>query len=97
MGRFKLAFGPCAVAEAGRASATGYGVTAGFSKDVPWLAVGGGIFSSIVVAKHLRTSIELDALAPLYRPDYVFADTPGVVFKAPPVGGRALVDISWQF
>ncbi len=95
--RSRLEFGPCAVAEAGRASATGYGVTAGFSKHVPWLAAGAGIFSSIVLATHLRTSIELDVLAPLYRPDYVFEDTPGVVFKAPPVGGRALADVSWQF
>lgn len=95
--RFKLAVGPCAVAEAGRASATGYGTTAGFSRHVPWLAIGGGVFASIVLSKHLRASIELDALAPLYRPDYVFQDMPGVVFKAPPVGGRALADVSWQF
>jgi len=97
IGRFNLAFGPCAVAEAGRASVTGYGATAGFSKDVIWLALGGGVFSSMAVSKHLRTSIELDALAPLYRPDYVFEDMPGVVFKAPPVGARALIDVSWQF
>jgi len=96
-GRFELAFGPCAVAEAGRASATGYGAAAGFSKDVPWLALGAGVFSSLAIAKHLRASLELDALAPLYRPGYVFEDMPGVVFKAPPVGGRASVDIGWQF
>lgn len=97
VGRLTLAFGPCAITEVGRASATGYGTTAGFSKDVPWLAVGGGVFSSMAVSRRLRASLELDALAPLYRPDYVFQDMPGVVFKAPPVGGRALVDLSWQF
>jgi hypothetical protein len=95
--RLNLAFGPCAVAEAGRVSATGYGATAGFSRDATWLALGGGVFSSLVVSKHLRISVEVDALAPLYRPDYVFEDIPGVVFKAPAVGGRALVDLSWQF
>lgn len=97
VGRFKLSLGPCAVVEAGRASATGSGSTAGFSKDVPWLALGAGIFSSIAFSKHLRTSIEVDALAALYRPDYVFENTPGVVFKAPAVGGRALLGVSWQF
>jgi hypothetical protein len=96
-GRMKLAFGPCAVAEVGRVSATGYGATAGFSRDVPWFALGGGVFSSLVVSGQLRTSVEVDALASLYRPDYVFDEIPGVVFKAPLVGGRVLIDLSWQF
>ena len=97
VGRTKLAFGPCAVAEAGRVSATGYGATAGFSRNAKWLALGGGVFSALVVSKHVRTALEVDALAPLYRPSYVFDDLPGVVFKAPAVGVRALVDLSWQF
>jgi hypothetical protein len=97
VGRVKLAFGPCAVAEGGRVSATGYGATAGFSRDAPWLALGGGVFASLMVSKHLRTSVEVDALASLYRPDYVFDEIPGVIFKAPAVGGRALIDLSWQF
>jgi hypothetical protein len=97
VGRTKLAFGPCAVAEGGRVSGTGYGATAGFSRHAAWLALGGGAFSSVLVFKHLRTSFEVDLLAPLYRPAYVFADIPGVVFKAPAVGGRALLDVSWQF
>jgi hypothetical protein len=97
VGRTRVAFGPCAVAEAGRVSAAGYGATAGFSRHAAWLAAGGGVFSSVVLFKHLRTSFEMDLLAPLYRPAYVFADTPGVVFKAPAVGGRALIELSWQF
>ncbi|HVY37334.1 MAG TPA: hypothetical protein VHM31_05345 [Polyangia bacterium] len=97
LGRGKLAFGPCGTAEAGRVSATGSGATAGFSKNAPWLALGGGVFASLAVSEHLRTSVEVDALAPLYRPDYVFDEIPGVVFKAPPLGGRALIDLSWQF
>lgn len=97
LGRGKLALGPCGTAEAGRVSATGYGATAGFSKDAPWLALGGGVFASLMLSDHLRTSLEVDALAPLYRPDYVFDEIPGVVFKAPPLGARALIDLSWQF
>lgn len=93
----KLALGPCAVAEVGRASATGYGATAGFSRDVTWLAMGAGVFSSLAVSKHLRASLEVDALAPLYRPDFVFEDLPGVVFRAPTLGGRALLDVAWEF
>lgn len=95
--RTNLAFGPCAVAEAGRVSASGYGATAGFSRHVTWLAIGGGAFVSLSASKHLRTSLEVDALASLYRPDYVFDDLPGVVFKAPALGGRALIEGSWQF
>ena len=97
VGLVAFALGPCGVVEAGRASVTGYGVTAGFSRDVPWLALGGGAFSSLALSKHLRASMELDVLVPLYRPDYVFADMPGVVFKAPAVGARALFEVSWQF
>jgi len=96
-GLVAVALGPCAVVEAGRASVTGYGATAGFSRDVPWVALGGGAFSSLPLSKHLRASMELDVLLPLYRPDYVFADMPGVVFKAPAVGARALFDVSWEF
>jgi len=97
VGRQKLAFGPCAVAEAGRVSAIGYGATAGFSREVLWLALGGGAFTSMPLSRGLQASMELDVLAPLYRPDYVFQDVPGVVFKAPPVGIRALVEASWRF
>ena len=39
----------------------------------------------------------VDALASLYRPDYVFDDIAGVAFKAPALGGRALIEGSWQF
>ncbi|MFL5306914.1 MAG: hypothetical protein ACJ8F1_16985 [Polyangia bacterium] len=95
--RAELTFGPCAVAEGGRVSATGYGATAGFAKDTPTLAVGAGVFAALMVSKHLRTLVEVDALASLYRPDYVFDEIPGVIFKAPPLGGRALIDLSWQF
>jgi hypothetical protein len=97
LSRIKLAFGPCVVAEAGRVSATGYGATAGFSRDAPWLALGGGVFASLVLSKDLRAAVEVDALAPLYRPDYVVDGFPGAVFRVPAVGGRALVDLSWQF
>ncbi|HVT10246.1 MAG TPA: hypothetical protein VHO67_22455 [Polyangia bacterium] len=97
LGRGRLVFGPCATGEAGRVSATGYGATAGFSKNAPWLALGGGVFASLMLAQHIRASLELDALAPLYRPAYVFDQIPGVVFEAPPLGGRALFDLSWQF
>jgi len=93
----ELAFGPCAVVEAGVVSADGGGASAGFSKRAPWIALGGGGYLSFALGQHLRTSLEVDILAPTYRPAYVFQDTPGMVFQAPPVGGRALVDISWRF
>jgi hypothetical protein len=97
VGRFRLAVGPCAVVEAGRASASGYGATAGWTREVPWVALGAGAFASASVTSHLHATIEVEALAPLYRPAYVFEDIPGVVFMAPPVGGRTLVELSWQF
>jgi len=97
MGQDKLRFGPCAALEAGRVSVNGFGATAGFSRDALWLALGGGGFVSIVMGQHLHALMEVDVVAPLYRPDYVFQDVPGVVFRAPAVGGRALADLSWHF
>lgn len=97
LGQSQWGFGPCAAVEAGRVSVRGYGSTAGFSRHAPWLALGGGAFLSLAIGQHLRTSMEVDVVAPMYRPDYVFQDIPGVVFKAPAVGGRALADASWHF
>jgi hypothetical protein len=97
LGRSKLGFGPCALLEMGRVSVDGYGTTAGFSKHALWLALGGGAFLSLAMGQHLHVSMEADVALPMYRPDYVFQDVPGVVFKAPAVGGRALVELSWHF
>lgn len=97
VGRPELAFGPCAVAEAGVVSAEGHGTSAGFSKSTPWLALGGGPYLSFALGQHLRASLEVDILAPTYRPAYVFEGVPGVVFQSPAVGGRALTEFSWRF
>jgi len=97
VGHLALAVGPCAVAEVGRVEATGFGTTAGFSKHVLWLAAGGGAFSSLALSRRLHLSLEVDALAPLYRPGFVFDDIPGVVFQAPVVGARAVFELSWAF
>ena len=97
LGQSQWGFGPCAAVEAGRISVHGYGSTAGFSKHAPWLALGGGAFLSLAMGQHLHTLMEVDVVAPMYRPDYVFQDVPGAVFKAPAVGGRALAVVSWNF
>ena len=97
LGQGKLGFGPCAGLEAGRVSVHGFGTTAGYSKAAPWLALGGGGFLSLGMGRHLYALMEVDVVTPLYRPDYVFQDVPGVVFRAPAVGGRALADLSWHF
>jgi hypothetical protein len=97
LGQGKLGFGACALLEMGRVSVDGYGTTAGFSKHALWLALGGGAFLSFAMGQHLHASMEADVALPMYRPDYVFQDVPGVVFKAPAVGGRALAELSWHF
>jgi hypothetical protein len=97
LGQTRWGFGPCAALEAGRVSVKGFGATAGFSRHALWLALGGGGFLSLAMGQHLYALVEVDVIAPMYRPDYVFQDVPGVVFRAPAVGGRALADISWHF
>ena len=97
LGQTRWGFGPCAALEVGRVSVNGFGATAGFAKDALWLALGGGAFLSLAMGQHLHALIEVDVVAPMYRPDYVFQDVPGVVFRAPGIGSRALTDISWHF
>jgi hypothetical protein len=97
LGQSRWEFGPCAALEAGRVSVEGFGATAGFSKNVLWLALGGGVFLSRPMGRHLHATMEVDVIAPMYRPDYVFQAVPGVVFRAPALGGRALAEISWHF
>jgi hypothetical protein len=97
LGQPRLAFGPCGVGEAGVVSAEGYGASVGFSKRAPWVALGGGGYLSIAMGSHLRASLEIDVLFPMYRPEYVFQDVPGVVFQAPAAGGRALTGVAWRF
>jgi len=93
----RTAIGPCAVFEPGLVSSSGYGASAGFSKHAAWLAVGGGVYLSSPWGRYLRTTLEVDVLMPLHRPDYVFQDVPGVVFRAPAVGSRALAAIACHF
>ena len=83
--------------EVGRVSVQGYGAAAGFSKHAPWLALGGGAFLSLAMGRHVYTLMEVDVVAPMYRPDYVFQDVPGVVYRPPALGGRALAVVSWKF
>lgn len=97
LGQPGFAFGPCAVLEAGVVSALGYGSGAGFSRHAAWLAFGAGPFAEVALTHHLRAALEVDVLLPAYRPDYVFQDIPGVVFTAPPVGGRVVGDVRWFF
>lgn len=97
LGQKRWRFGPCAAVEAGRVSVQGFGATAGFSRDALWLALGAGAFMSLALGPHLHAFVEVDTFAPMYRPDYVFQDLPGVVFTAPALGGRALTEISWHF
>lgn len=93
----RFAFGPCAVAEAGRVSAKGYGADAGFAKRAPWVALGGGGYLSLPLGPFLEASLHLDLLVPLWRPAYVFAGAPGAVFQAPALGALALACIGWRF
>jgi hypothetical protein len=97
LGQAGLAFGPCAVVEAGVVSAEGYGASVGFAKRAPWVALGGGGYLSFAMGRRLRASLEIDVLFPVYRPEYVFQDVAGVVFQAPAAGGRALTGMAWCF
>ena len=97
LGQKRAAFGPCAVIEPGLVSSSGYGASAGFSKHAAWLALGGGLYVASSWGRYLRPLLEFDVLLPMHRPDYVFQDLPGVVFRAPVVGTRALIAIACNF
>ncbi len=97
LGSTALAFGPCAITEAGFVSVDGYGATHRFSQRAPWAALGAGGYLSFAVGRHLLALLQADAMVPVWRPEYVFRDLPGVVYQAPAVGGRLLVGVAWRF
>jgi hypothetical protein len=97
LGPDEVSFGPCAVLEGGMVSVEGHGASTGFSKRAPWIAVGAGAYLSLAMGRHLFGGVEVELMFPLYRPEYVYQDLPGVAFQAPALGGRALLGMGWRF
>jgi hypothetical protein len=91
------AFGPCADAEVGVASAEGFGISESYQAHRLWLATGAGGYAAIALGRHWYVPLHLDILAPIRRPEFVFNNVPDRVFQVPSLGARASVGIELRF
>jgi len=90
-----LSLGACGGAEIGRMSASGFGVRAPHSGSATWLAVTSGLMTTYTQGD-LALRLQLDAFAPLVRPDFVI-DGIGPVHTASFLGFRALIGAEVRF
>jgi hypothetical protein len=97
LGTSALGWGPCGTAELGMVSAKGVGASEGFPAHTAWVALGAGGYLVFRLGSHLGIPLQIDVLAPLLRPEYVFEGVEGRVYQAPAVGLRARGGISWRF
>jgi hypothetical protein len=93
----KVAFGPCVSVEAGLVSAEGHGTSETTSAATPWFAAGAGAFAAVPLGARVSVPLHVDALASFVRPDFVFRNVEGVVFRAPLLGLRATVGVEVHF
>lgn len=97
LGEKSFGWGPCAAVESGVVSAKGGGASEGFPAHAAWLALGAGGYVAFFLGNHIEIPIQIDVLAPLLRPEYVFEGAAGYVYQAPPVGLRVHGGVSWRF
>jgi hypothetical protein len=92
-----LDYGPCAEAEFGVIRGEGFGVTQTASDPEPWFGLGAGGFVAIKAGRWLYLPLHVDAVVPLYRPDYVFENVETRIFRAQLVGGRLTAGVELRF
>jgi hypothetical protein len=91
--------GPCAEAEIGVVRGAGAGADTTTAQTTPWLGLGAGLIVALEATPWLRFPVHLDAVAPLWRPHFVFSKVDGdrPIFRAPPLGGRLTAGAELRF
>jgi hypothetical protein len=95
VGHFEV--GPCALLDAGRVEAAGRGVSHTSTAYVPWIAAGGGAFTSATLDRAWAIPLHLDLVVPLARNDYAIQNVASVVYRPSAVGGRLSVAVEFRF
>jgi len=91
--------GPCAEAEIGAVHGEGAGADRIIAQTTPWFGLGAGGVAVLKATPWLRFPIHLDAVAPLWRPHFVWSNVEAnrPIFRAAPVGGRLIAGAELQF
>lgn len=95
--RSALDWGACVDFESGVVQGEGVGVTMNSAKTTPWLALGAGGFLALRANQWLLFPLHVDAMIPLWRPDFTFHRVETPIFRAWAVGGRMTAGVEFQF
>jgi hypothetical protein len=90
-------WGPCVDFESGVVNGEGVGATVTSSRTTAWLGLGGGGFLAFRASQWLRFPVHIDAIVPLWRPDFTFRNIDNPIFRAWAVGGRMTAGVEVQF
>jgi hypothetical protein len=92
-----LAVGPCADLELGLLHGEGIGATETTTRNAPWFALGAGGMVVVTAASWLRFPVHVDAMVPVWRPNFVFTNVPGRIFRPAALGARLTIGVEVQF
>jgi hypothetical protein len=95
--RSSFDWGACLDFESGAVQGEGVGVTMDSAKTTPWLGLGAGGFLALRATPWLLFPFHIDAIVPLWRPDFTFEGVESPIFRARAVGGRMTAGIEFQF
>jgi hypothetical protein len=95
--RAAVDLGPCADVEFGAVQGEGVGPLDVASKNTPWLGLGAGGVLIFKATSWLQFPVHADAVAPLWRPTYVFRNADSPIFRSWTVGGRLSVGVETRF
>lgn len=90
-------WGGCVDFESGFVQGEGVGVTRNSAKKTPWLGLGAGGFLGLRANPWLLFPLHVDAIVPLWRPDFTFQAVDPPIFRAWAVGGRMTAGVEVQF
>jgi len=71
-----LEFGPCLDVEAGVIHGQGVGASTPLERYQPWVGIGAGGLLAVRLGHDVSLPVHLDAVVPLWRPQYVITNTP---------------------
>ena len=90
-------FGPCVEAELGAVHGEGAGADHNRGQTTPWFALGAGGVVIFKATPWLHFPVHIDAVLPMWRPNFMVQHADGSLFRAWPVGGRLTAGVELQF
>jgi hypothetical protein len=92
-----IELGPCANLELGLLHGVGVGASQTATRNAAWFALGAGGMVVVKATPRLHFPVHLDAMVPLLRPNFVFTNVEGRIFRPWLVGMRLTLGVELQF